>query len=366
MSEILRAPFPWFGGKGREEVRCAVWNAFGADLPNYTEPFYATGAVLLGRPGGAGKIETANDINSFVMNLWRAICFAPDDVARWCDWPVSEADMHARHGWLVERLPEHRERMQRDPDYFDPKIAGWWVYGQCLWIGSGWCAEPKNRKIPKLDGIGKGINSDRAHPPRWPVHLSSENGVHRLPSIGNDRGINALGAPPAAAWFRALQERLRRVRFVCGDFERVLSASALGKGKNVGGRRPCGVFLDPPYPLDSRSARLYSDDDAKVWFRARDWALEHGADPDLRIALCGYDGDFAPPDGWQTYAWEPPRGYAGDGNNNRERERIWFSPHCLAAETQGQLFGVQNLAGPDPAQSHSIGMKQELDQAEGG
>jgi hypothetical protein len=30
-----------------------------------------------------------------------------------------------------------------DPDFFDPKVAGWWVWGQCLWIGSGWCQRPE-------------------------------------------------------------------------------------------------------------------------------------------------------------------------------------------------------------------------------
>jgi hypothetical protein len=34
-------------------------------------------------------------------------------------------------------------------------------------------------------------------------------------------------------------------------------------------------------------------------------------------------------------------GKAGGGVNdaNRALERIWFSPHCLTAETQGSLFG---------------------------
>jgi hypothetical protein len=51
---------------------------------------------------------------------------------------VNEADLHARHRWLVAEV-EFRERMRRDPEYFDAKIAGWWVWGICQWIGSGWC-----------------------------------------------------------------------------------------------------------------------------------------------------------------------------------------------------------------------------------
>jgi hypothetical protein len=80
-------------------------------------------------------------------------------------WPVNEADLHARHIWLCERLPELKRRMHAEPDYFDVKIAGWWVWGICLWIGGGWCVETKaergQRKHPKLDGIGKGIHAAR-------------------------------------------------------------------------------------------------------------------------------------------------------------------------------------------------------------
>lgn len=43
----LKAPFPWFGGKSR--VASIVWERFG-DVPNYVEPFFGSGAVLLGRP----------------------------------------------------------------------------------------------------------------------------------------------------------------------------------------------------------------------------------------------------------------------------------------------------------------------------
>ena len=47
MNEILKAPFPYFGGKLR--VAAQVWERFG-DAPNYVEPFAGSLAVLLGRP----------------------------------------------------------------------------------------------------------------------------------------------------------------------------------------------------------------------------------------------------------------------------------------------------------------------------
>lgn len=392
----LRAPFPWFGGKRR--VADVVWRALGPDVNNYVEPFAGSLAVLLARPGGAGKIETVNDRDRYIANFWRAVTADPRAVAEHADWPVNEADMHARHRWLVDQLPTLREKMHVDPSFYDAQIAGWWVWGICMWIGGGWCAEPNNHKHPKLDGIGKGVHSDKGHRrgrdrvgeadrpdlagagrgvhagagcsravrsrqrpiikgdsvghgihqqlPKLHVYEGCDamGGIHAprlagLPSLGNDRGILGVAAPPCEEWFRQLQARLRRVRVACGDWKRVLGPSVLGKGKNVGGRRPCAVFLDPPYSHEFRDPGLYSEDDAAVSEQVREWALEHGDDPELRIALCGYAGEHEMPATWVEYSWKAARGYAAEDNDNRERERIWFSPHCLDVDRQLSLLG---------------------------
>jgi len=65
----------------------------------------------------------------------------------------------------------------------------------------------------------------------------------------------------------------------------------------------------------------------------RDWAIAHGDDPDLRIALCGYDGEHEMPDDWSEWAWKTQGGYGHQGNgrgkDNAHRERVWFSPYCV-------------------------------------
>jgi hypothetical protein len=94
--------------------------------------------VLLGRPT-APRIETVNDLDCYLANFWRAVKWAPELVAEHADWPVNEADLHARHRDLVARV-EFRRRMKREAKYFDAEIAGWWVWGLCQWIGGGWCA----------------------------------------------------------------------------------------------------------------------------------------------------------------------------------------------------------------------------------
>ena len=128
-----RAPFPWFGGKSR--VADVVWERFG-DVRNYVEPFFGSGAVLLGRPGGARGTETVNDLDGFVANFWRAVALDPSAVWQWADSPVNEADLHARHVWLIQQMDDgFTDRLMGDPDFHDAKIAGWWVWGLCAWIG---------------------------------------------------------------------------------------------------------------------------------------------------------------------------------------------------------------------------------------
>lgn len=342
----LRAPFPWPGGKRR--VADVLWRGLGPDVPNAIEPFFGSGAWLLGRPGGAGKIETVNDIDGGLVNFWRAVKWSPRTVARWCDDPVCELDLHARHSWLVKRLETMREELRADPFYFDAQVAGWWVWGICQWIGTGWCQPRGQRrgrrsrphvsgdhagmgvhgsvhKRPILDGIGKGVHASKAQLPKLSVYdgAAAIGGVHgaRLPSIGNDRGIHGVEAAPCTEWFRALQERFRKVRIISGDWRRALGPSVLGKGKNVGGRRPTAVFFDPPYDPELRAKNIYAEDDAETARLVREWCLEHGDDPDLRICLAGYWDEHRDhmPSTWTVHRWTAGRGYAREDNKNREQ-----------------------------------------------
>ena len=141
----LKAPFPAFGGKSR--IAAKVWEGLGPDVRNYVEPFCFSSAMLLRRPGGPGPVETINDRNAFVANFWRAVRADPEAVAVYADWPVNEVDLHARHRWLVTSDEAHArlEAVRRNPEAFDAKIAGWWCWGACCWIGSGWCDETTTR-----------------------------------------------------------------------------------------------------------------------------------------------------------------------------------------------------------------------------
>lgn len=313
----LRAPFPWFGGKSIAAPM--IWRAFG-NVPNYVEPFAGSLAVLLGRPRGHGKVETVNDKDGLISNFWRAVKTCPDEVAEWADWPVNEADLHARHRWLVAEATSLTEKLIEDADYCDPKIAGWWVWGICTWIGNGWCSpdERLHRCLPKIGTPGHGI-----HAPSRKKPLTHRNkGVHR----------NCAGN--LVELFGVLAERLRGVRVCCGDWRRVLGRSTLGIDTNHG-MTPCAVVLDPPYDHDLRDKRLYREDDPGLSAAAREWALENGDNPQLRIALCGWDVEHDMPANWNMVSWR-----SMGTRKNYARERIWFSPHCLPVSGQGDLFST--------------------------
>ena len=302
---VLKAPFPYFGGKSR--VAGVVWERFG-DVPNFVDPFAGSLAVLLNRPHEPGT-ETVNDLDGWLCNFWRSVRQDPDRVAAWADWPVSELDLHARGDWLFYRAdaPAFVERLRADPDYCDFKSAGWWVWGACGWIGTGW-----GRKAD----AGRGVN-------------------RKLPHVG-DAG---RGEEPTKAalrqYMRDLSDRLRRVRVCCGDWQRVTGPSVTTRHGLT------AVFLDPPY---GEGAMDYAagGNATQVAAAVRSWAVANGTDPLLRIALCGYAGGVGMPADWEVFEWKARGGYGsqgdGDGWANAARERIWFSPHCLKPDGGPNLF----------------------------
>ena len=320
----LKAPFIWFGGKRR--VASRVWEALG-DVQSYVEPFAGSLAVLLGRPSWhTGRVETVNDADHFLANFWRALAADPEAVAIHADWPVNESDLFARHLWLVNEGRNRIAAMESDPEFHDVKVAGWWVWGICAWIGSGWCSGTGPWTYDD-DDAGQGVNRKRPH----------------LGDAGRGVSVSTASVPTSVTPGRvsqllALADRLRNVRVCCGDWSRVVTTGALSYGATV------GVFLDPPYLGDVRTADLYAVDDYTIAHEVREWAIANGDDPRLRIVLAGYDDehDALMPATWRRYRYSASKAYgsaAGAGQNgvNRHKECLWFSSSCLDP-VQGTLF----------------------------
>lgn len=347
---MLKAPFPWFGGKSLAAP--LVWAALG-DVSNYVEPFAGSLAVLLQRPAEhTAGMETVNDLDHYIVNFWRALQHDPAAVAHHANYPVNEADLTARHIWLVNQGRERIARILGDPEYYDAQVAGWWVWGICAWIGGGWCAGDG----PWGSAGGRLVNL------RATESTKSNAGVHRkrVHLGGTGQGVHRAGLHPEAAgqgvrtgeaeifaYLHELAERLRYVRVCCGDWQRVVTPGALGHGATV------GIFLDPPYAVDLRDPGCYNTDaeHGDVSTAVREWAIANGDNSRYRIVLAGYDGEHTMPADWRVVEWEAGPAYQtansaqnGNGNAvNRHKERLWLSPRCLGepGARQMDLFAAE-------------------------
>jgi site-specific DNA-adenine methylase len=331
----LNAPFPYFGAKSK--VAHLVWSGLG-NVKHYIEPFFGSGAVLLGRPGYTqSHLETVCDADGFIANVWRSIQFDPDEVARYCDWPVNHADLMARRKVLIKNEDRLLENLTSDPEWFDAKLAGYWVWAASCWIGRGLTFIGAR---PHIGDGGIGIHKAGQRP-----HIGGGKGVHKAGQIP-DLTFGGMGVHKTSkskrdqiyGWMDELSNRLRNVRVVCGDWTRVCGGDWQDK------MGICGMFFDPPYSAEGRDNNLYHKENLTVADDVRKWCVERGDKKSYRIVLAGYDEhDDLESHGWRSVSWKATGGYANQGgksadrdNQNRHREQLWFSPHCI--ESQLNLF----------------------------
>lgn len=336
----LQAPFTYFGGKSKAAE--LVWSRFGT-VKNYVEPFCGSAVMLLARPDfRVNLIETVNDADGFIANFWRAIKADPDAVAKWADYPINEIDLHARHGWLVNRAERLKWSLE-DPDFYDAKIAGWWVWGACAWIGGEWCAskgcwksdganiykiaptEGVKRILPRLGDAGTGINRS------LPALGNAGKGIHKNISEYKTR------TQFISEWFEALSDRLRNVRVACGDWMRVADSDCVTTRHGL-----TAIFLDPPYTKGNMQYAA-GGVGGELADKVRLWCIENGANPLMRIAICGHAGEHNDLEalGWVAETWKAGSGMARskEAIENRKSETIWFSPACLKPEkNQAELI----------------------------
>lgn len=401
LERLNKAPFPWYGGKS--QAAPLVWSLLG-DVMHYVEPFAGSMAVLLERPHPCNRTyysETINDLDGFVVNAWRAIQWHPEATAEAASWPVSELDKQARQiavlKWYTEAV---HERLAGSATWCDPQMAGWWLYGVCCQIGpfhgrGPWTADPVTgrivktgqpgisrnrpplitngnganrpqlrepgiwRNLPQLSDNGRGINRPQLREPgvsRNRPHLSDNGmGVNhaglREPGVSEEAEFHPVTMPELLRWFRWLAARLRHVRIVAGDWQRICTDGARLTLSVRQGDGYCGVFLDPPYSCTERDRDLYRIDQDNMQQRVRDWCLHAAQQPQTRIVLAGYDTEHTALEaaGWTVHEWYAPgflRGGYGniDGTSQQHRERLWASPHCL--EQHDKNTAQMNLFAP--------------------
>jgi hypothetical protein len=370
LTRLDKWPTPYFGGKA--DAVPLLWQGLG-DPAHYVSPFCGSIVDILLRPALANRAyysETVNDMDGLLVNAIRSIQLQPQPTAEAASWPLTEADLTARHLAIVRWAAERNlERLMADPMWCDPVIGGWWIWGMSGWIGGDWCtgkgpwivgddgritrrqtdAEPGvKRQRPNVSDDGRGVN----HPGAREPGVSGSPGVD--PYVAADYeatgGYHPMTMPEVRRWFNWLSARLRHVRVLNGDWQRAVTDSILKTIPVRMGDQVAGVFFDPPYAdTAGRDPKLYRIDSLTVAHDAREWAISHGDDPKLRIVFAGYEGEHGDAferAGWREVAWFKDGFLKGGmakigGSHQQHRERLWFSPHCLPVgdeHVQAALF----------------------------
>ena len=300
------APFPWYGGKRRKAA--AVWQRFGDDVEVYVEPFAGSLAVLLYRERAVMR-EVVCDTDGGICNFWRAIKYDPEQVAHWADYPAIQQDLTARHKWLIAWINDNRDRLCEDPEYYDARAAGWWVWGISLASGGGsnWCCKVyDNRPYTQPTSGGQGVSKQRI----------------KLP-------YNTL-----AAWFDTLSKRLECTVVFNKSWESAVTRSVLCQTRRK--QYNVAIFMDPPYLSKDRD-QLYSSDIIKKSDKAAidswQWAQEHG--DRYRIAYCAHRGDFDISADW--YIEESSYVSIRKAARKARRELIAYSPACFSTEVEAEV-----------------------------
>lgn len=341
----LTAPFPWYGAKRRWAE--SVWERFGNDLGAYVEPFAGSLAVLLHRPTPVPR-EVVCDTDGALCNFWRAIRAAPDEVAYWCDYPTIHQDLTARHRWLIQWAKEHAEQLSEDPEYYDARAAGWWVWGISLWIGTGWClptsanntAKPRTKDTGGGQGVARRPYGTMPVVQTWPGArgVSAQGNVReQMPRTGDQysgshvtaQRVSTKTRPDLIEWFGLIAARLKGTIVLNRGWESAVTPTVLMQTAS-GPKPPVGILMDPPYLTDERSKHLYSSDilgeSNRVARESYEWAIAHGRC--YRIAYCCHAGDFEVPDGW-TFETQTFGGIKNAERFANRRDMIMFSPACI-------------------------------------
>jgi len=309
----MKAPFAYFGGKS--SVASFVWLLLGDDLRRYFEPFGGSLAVLLARDRKQNKIyhEIVNDIDCLLINVWRALKYAPTDVAKLCADPNSQALYWQRICYIVKHKESLLEKIIKDDEYYDVKLAAYWLYYKGSEIGS---LELDKIDIDRIyNSLDNGITAGRNQ-------LVSNNGIHSQYNkiIGRENKL--------IAWFNDIQKVIENTKITCLDWKRLFNENT--HWQDSSGTRSIGIFFDPPYS-NIRRANLYRKDSYEVYKEVNEFCIKHANKKTYRIVIAGYEGEHnnLEEHGYTKYVWHAHGGYSNlSKSDNKYKERLWASHAC--------------------------------------
>lgn len=298
----------------KHKLAPVVWQRFGTDVKHYVEPFAGTIAVLLNRPYlPDNAVETINDLDAHITNFWRAMKYFPEQTIDYALMPIHELDYHATGQLLADDEALLTECLRSNLYYCNPRMAGYWL-----------------------------------HTIKWSIHVYTTLGYPRSSDTititpektnqyVNSKAIPVLSDAHKAFYDRAqtmqtakkITQRLEKVRIINGHWDRVLNIKSFEKVSN-----DTAVFLDPPY---TGTEDIYATK-TNVATDVLDWCIENGDNPDIKICLCGYEGNEKLAEhGWTPHYWESTRGHRNiDKNQSHKTEVAWFNPQCH--QPQPDLF----------------------------
>ena len=241
---------------------------------SYLEPYFGSGAVLFTKE--PSRLETINDLDCRVTDLFKIIRDCPEDLAR-----VVAATPHSRKEYLATYKATGTEDVLESTRQF--LIQCWQGHGfRTSRYSSGWKNDVQGREAPYALR-------------NW----------YRLPG-----------------WILEVAERLRQVQIDNGPAVKLIQRF---KYSNV------LIYCDPPYVLASRTGMQYkyemtNDDHIELL-----QVLDNHPGP---VLLSGYDSDLYADILGHWYR-EETDGYCEKGL--QRKEVLWLNPVCAEA-LQGSLF----------------------------
>lgn len=233
----------------------------------YLEPFFGSGAVLFSKP--RSQVETVNDINGDVVNLFRIIRERPEDLIRAVELtPWARAEYYASYEHTGDPLEDARRFL----------VRCWMSHGAKLSERAGWAHHIQGNR-------GKSISKQWVQLPER-IALTAK----RLQGVQIEQ-----------------QDAVVLVK-------RYAHPSVL-------------IYADPPYPLETRSKRKYYADEMTVeeHLRLLD-ALDAHPGP---VLLSGYRCDMYDR---RLAHWHRREARSISGHGQERTEVLWLNPLAAAGQ----------------------------------
>ena len=358
-------PLVYFGAK--RKAAPLIWRLFGR-VRSYVDPFMGSLSVPLACPYEIPRV-VVNDLNCLLVNFWRALQRDPEAVAYWAEYPSSHVDLMARREWLRQQWPTAVQCMQNDPEWHDPRMAGWYVWVISNVIAGHW--EYLRTETDDHDAYAQVLAASRRYRLDWDTppsavpadipratrkhsmpHTSEPQGVQLRRTHAVERDVPVLTGMKLRTWMCDLAERIQEWIILHSSWRPIVSSRVILRIV-PSETRYTALLLDPPYDAGKiPRTPLYVEDTMDVAAEVREWLFTPNEKdgiipwyhPRLRIILCAYEGDHHPLPDSRTYRWSDRSDAHNMISDHRrrpaKREILIANPACLDpdAARQESLF----------------------------